>query len=117
MSSKSKWGLYYASVRGDEITALKSAKKYGEESIDENQINTKIIPWIKGKKLELPILVKTYSSKKPSGTRSTIRGGKPVFETAYPIRERFDFLITKNYEIINVKHLNIGNLEELSPKS
>lgn len=117
MSARAKWGLYHAAIKGNDIIPGTSAKKYGEGSVDENRIKTEIIPWIKEKELELPILVKTYFSKKPSTLDPSIRRGKPVFEPAYPIREEFVYLITKNYEIKNVQNRNIGDLKDISPKS
>lgn len=117
MSSRVKWGLYFAKVENNIPVPLKAAKKYSEGLIDENIIQNEIIPYIKEKGLQLPILIKTYNSKKPSGQNTSIRGGKPVFEPAYPIRERFDYFITEDFEIRDVRKDNIGKLEEKSLKS
>lgn len=117
MSARLKWGLYFAKVENDEIIPLKSAKKYGEGHIDEIKIKNEIIPYTKKNELQLPILIKTYYSKKPSGLTVTKRGGKPAFDAAYPIRERFIFLITEKFQIQDVSKDNIGNLEKESLKS
>lgn len=117
MSARAKWGLYYAAIEEDDIIPGRSTKKYGEGSMDEKRIEAEIIPWIKERELNLPILVKTYFSKKPSTLDPSIRGGKPVFEPAYPIREEFVYLITKDFKIKNVQNRNIGDLKETSPKS
>jgi len=117
MSARAKWGLYYAVIEGNDIIPGRSAKKYGEGSVNENRIKAEIIPWIKERGLELPILIKTYFSKKPSTLDLSTRGGKPVFEPAYPIREEFAYLITKDFKVENVQNQNIGNLKDNSPKS
>lgn len=117
MSARAKWGLYFAGIQGDEIIPMNSTKDYGEGHIDENRIISEIIPLIQEKNLELPILIKTYFSKKPSGLGTVTRKGKLAFESAYPIREQYVYLITNKLEIFNVRDQNIGNLEELSPKS
>jgi len=111
MSSRVKWGLYFAKVENNRPIPLKAAKKYREGLIDENIIQNEIIPYIKEKGLQLPILIKTYYSEKPTGLTTSMRGGKPVFETASPIKERFDYLITEKFEIRDVRKDNIGNFE------
>ncbi|MBP1929166.1 hypothetical protein J2741_001713 [Methanolinea mesophila] len=117
MSARAKWGLYYAELNGDIVIPMNSTKDYGEGQVNEEKIKSEIIPLIQEKNLQLPILIKTYFSKKPSGLGTITREGKPAFETAYPIREQFTYLINSQFEILDVRDKNIGNLEEFSPKT
>lgn len=117
MSARAKWGLYFSRIEGDNIIPLNSTKIYGEGQIDENKIISEIIPLIKEKNLQLPILIKTYFSKKPSGLGTVIRERELAFEPARPIRGQYTYLVTDKFEILDVKNQNISNSKELSPKS
>lgn len=113
MSARAKWELYFAKIKEEKIIPLYSTKDYGEGCIDIARIKREIIPLIQEKNLRLPIVIKTYFSKKTSGSKTVLRGGEVVFKPAIPIRENFSFLITSNLEIINLSNCNIENLEDL----
>ena len=101
-----KWSIYYAEREGSKVRVKRSADKRGEGIMTPERIKAQILPYLGVWGIQLPIVIKTYYSVKPSGLATTMRGGKPAFTPASPKMdtEEYSFYIDGDqtiFEIVN----------------